>query len=196
MTVGLAIFLALHGLIHLIGFAKAFGFAALPQITRPVTPAFGLLWLAAALLFTASAAALLFWPRWWWAIGAAAVVVSIVAIVPSWADAKFGALADAIALMAVVAGFMAQGPFSLQAEYERDVDRELARVAESELLTEADLAGLPRPVQQYLRAAGVVGQPRVRNLRARMHGRIRSGPEARWMPSNTTSMTRHRDSST
>ena len=30
--------------------------------------------------------------------------------------------------------------------------------------------------------SGVIGQLRVRNFRARMHGRIRNGPEARWMP--------------
>jgi hypothetical protein len=41
---------------------------------------------------------------------------------------------------------------------------------------------LPLPVQRYLRATGVVGQPRVRNFHVRMHGRIRNGPDARWIP--------------
>ena len=49
-------------------------------------------------------------------------------------------------------------------------------------MTEVDLAPLPEPVQRYLRATGVVGQPRVRNYRLRFRGRIRSGPDARWMP--------------
>jgi hypothetical protein len=49
-------------------------------------------------------------------------------------------------------------------------------------VSEADLAHLPEVVQRYLRTAGVVGQPRVWNFRVRMHGRIRSGPTARWMP--------------
>jgi hypothetical protein len=44
-----------------------------------------------------------------------------------------------------------------------------------------DLAHLPAPVQRYLRQAGVVGQPRVRNFHARMHGRIRNGRDARWI---------------
>jgi hypothetical protein len=37
-------------------------------------------------------------------------------------------------------------------------------------------------VQRYLRATGVVGQPRVRNFRVRMHGRIRQGRDAPWIP--------------
>jgi len=49
-------------------------------------------------------------------------------------------------------------------------------------VSEDDLSALPAPVQRYLRATGVVGQPRVRNFRARMHGRIRSGPDDPWMP--------------
>jgi hypothetical protein len=33
-----------------------------------------------------------------------------------------------------------------------------------------------------LRFAGVIGQPHVHNFRVRMHGRIRNGPQDRWMP--------------
>ena len=37
-------------------------------------------------------------------------------------------------------------------------------------------------MQRYLRLTGVVGQPRVQNYRIRFRGRIRSAPDARWMP--------------
>ena len=70
---------------------------------------------------------------------------------------------------------------NLRAEYHRDVDQALARHLPAETLIEADIAHLPSPVQRYLRTSGVVGIPRVRNFRARMHGRIRSGPGARWI---------------
>ena len=83
MTVVFAVVLVVHGLIHLLGFAKAFGLAELPQLTQPVSPFLGVLWLKAAMLFLAAAGALFVWPRWWWAIGACAIVVSTVAIVPS-----------------------------------------------------------------------------------------------------------------
>jgi hypothetical protein len=182
VTVVFAIVLVVHGLIHLLGFAKAFGWAELPQLTVPISPFVGVLWLIGALLFLAAAGSLFVWPRWWWAIGACAIVVSMVAIVPSWTDAKFGALANLIALVGVVVGFLAQGPTSLRAAYERDVDHALVEVAPAEPIADAELAHLPAPVQRYLRTTGVVGQPRVHNFRARIRGRIRNGPEARWIP--------------
>jgi Family of unknown function (DUF6544) len=87
-----------------------------------------------------------------------------------------------IALIGVVFGFLTQGPFSLRAEYERDVESRLSATRSAQPVTEPDLAHLPAPVQRYLRTAGVVGQPRVHNFRARIRGRIRSGPDSRWMP--------------
>src|SRR5436190_13735576 len=76
----------------------------------------------------------------------------------------------------------AYGPRSLRAAYERDVDDALERSAPATaVVADADLAHLPPPVQRYLRVAGAVGRPRVRNFRVRMHGRIRNGPNAPWI---------------
>lgn len=182
VTAVFAIVLVVHGLIHVLGFAKAFGLADLPQLTQPISPVLGALWLLAAFLFLDTAAALFVWPRGWWAIGAFAIVISMLVIVPAWTDAKFGALANVVALIGVVFGFLALGPVSLRAAYDRDAARGLERGAPADPVSGADLAHLPAPVQRYLRRAGVVGQPRVRNFRVRMHGRIRGGRDARWMP--------------
>ena len=182
MTLVFATFLVLHGLIHALGFAKAFGFAALPQLTQPISPFLGVLWLIDGLLFLAAAGSLFLWPRWWWAIGACAIVVSMLIIVPSWTDAKAGAAANLVALVGVVFGFLAQGPASLQAAYQRDVDRALARVAPAAPVTDADLAHLPAPVQRYLRTRDVVGS-RASAIFARVctaaSGTV---PKARWIP--------------
>lgn len=182
MTALFVVILVVHGLLHLLGFAKAFGLAELPQLTRPIPPVAGTLWLTAALLFLAAAASLFLWPRWWWLMGAAAVVMSLSVILPSWTDAKFGVLGNLVVLVGVVFGFLAYGPTSLRGAYDRDVNRGLAHAVATETVTEADLASLPEPVQRYLRVTGAVGRPRVHNFRARMHGRIRSGREARWIP--------------
>ena len=175
-------FLVVHGLIHLLGFAKAFDLASLPQLTERISPVVGVAWLAASALFLAAAAALFGWPRWWWAIGAAAVTVSMFVIALSWTDANFGTLANVVVSIGLVYGFFTAGPASLRAAYEQDVSRALIPDGPVRLITEADLAPLPDPVRRYLRAVGVVGLPRVRNFRARMHGRIRSSREARWIP--------------
>ena len=184
MSVVFAILLVAHGLIHWLGFAKAFGFADLPQLTQPIPPFFGVLWLLAAVLFLATAASLFFWPRGWWAVGLCAVALSTFLVAGAWTDAKAGALANLVVMVGVAFGFLAQGPVSLRAAYERDLRLNLAHDESSEPLTEADLSNLPAPVQRYLRTAGVVGQPRVRNFFVRMRGRIRNGPEAPWISLN------------
>ena len=181
MITAFAVLLVVHGLIHVLGAAKAFSWAELPQLTQPISPAFGALWLLSALLFVTTAVFVFAWPRWWWIVGAIAVGLSIIAIVPSWSDGKFGAVANGIVLVGVAFGFLSQGPLSLRAEYDRDVSGLLTDVA-AQAITDKDLAHLPNPVQRYLRLAGVVGQPPVHNYRVRMHGRIRSGPQGRWMP--------------
>jgi len=185
LTLVFAAFLVVHGLIHVMGFAKAFGYADLPGLTVPVSPTMGLIWLGAACLFLASALAIYACPRVWWLLGVAAVAVSTVAIAPSWRDARAGAIANVVVLAGVVFGALAYGPTSLRASYDRDVVTTLAAVSGDGrvlVVTDADLAPLPAPVQRYLRASGAVGQPRVRSMVVRMHGRIRSAPDAPWMP--------------
>lgn len=74
------------------------------------------------------------------------------------------------------------GPGSFRATFDHDAAAALARPINAAVVTEADVAHLPDPVQRYLRATGVVGQPRVATYRLRFTGRIRSGPDSAWMP--------------
>jgi hypothetical protein len=55
--------MGIHGLIHLMGFAKGFGYADFPQLTQPISRAWGLAWLVAALLVTATTAMLALRPE-------------------------------------------------------------------------------------------------------------------------------------
>ncbi len=181
MTTAFALFLIVHGLLHLLGAAKAFGWAELPQVTQPIPVPVGVLWLVAALLYGAAAVLLFLSPRWWWTVGLLAVLVSTAVIASSWADAKPGLAVTGLAFIGVVFGFLSHGPASLRSQYDRDVARTM-RPGAPAVVSEDDLTGLPPLVQRYLRGAGVVGQPRVRNFLARMHGRIRDDRDGRWMP--------------
>jgi hypothetical protein len=120
------------------------------------------------------------WPRWWWAVGAGAILASQIVILTAWSDARYGTIVNGILLVGVVLGYLSQGPSSFRAEYEREVAARLTS-GTTPLLTQADLAAVPEPVQRYMRLSGAVGQPRVRNFRARIHGQFRGGPTARWM---------------
>jgi hypothetical protein len=183
VVIAFAVFLALHGLIHVAGFAKAFGYAELPAIRQPISHAMGIVWLAGGVLFMAAGISLLVWPRGWWALGAAAVVLSLAATIAAGADARLGLLANTVAVAGIAIGLMAHGPFSQRAAYEHDVASVVRHdTGTPPRISDADLAHLPALVQRYLRTVGVVGQPRVRNVHVTMHGRIRSAVDAPWMP--------------
>jgi hypothetical protein len=49
-----------------------------------------------------------------------------------------------------------------------------------EVITEADLAGLPEPVQRYLRLAGVLGREKIQTVRLKQRGLIRLSPDQPW----------------
>src|ERR1700704_5980272 len=112
--------IAVHGLIHLLGFAKGFGYADLPQLTQPISRAWGLVWLAAALLVTTSAALLGAGARSYWIPGALGLVVSQAVIFSVWGDAWAGTVANVLLLLIVAFGWLTEGPRSFHAQYLRD----------------------------------------------------------------------------
>lgn len=184
MRIAFSVLLAIHALIHGMGFIKAFDLATLAQLKLPLSRPMGVLWLAAGLLLMTAVALLLVAPRWFWLFGLVGLVASQTAIIVSWSDARFGTIPNVALLAAVFYGALAWGPFGLRAEYERLVREGMARLDRSVRppnITEADLAPLPSLVQRYLRFAGVVGTPKVQGFRARMTGRIRGSAAAPWM---------------
>ncbi|GAA1937423.1 DUF6544 family protein [Nocardioides marmoribigeumensis] len=176
--------LTVHGLIHLLGVVKGFGWAEVPALTQDVSPAAAVLWSAATVLVLATAATVaLGGPDWRWVLAGAAAVVSEVAIVSSWADAKAGTAANLVLVLVSAYGFASLGPGSQAAQFDRQAHVALSRTPHTAgVVTEADLARLPEPVATYVRRSGAVGRPRVTSLHADVHGRIRSGPDDAWMP--------------
>ena len=156
MSIAFVVLVAIHALIHLMGAAKAFAWAELPQLVEPISPPVGVLWLVAALLFGLTAISYVAWPRWWWAVGAVATALSMAVISQSWTDAKAGALANAIIAAGVVFGFLSQGPLSLRARYDGDVRRHLSSLPAPSPLTDADLVSLPAPIQRLTRFAAAI----------------------------------------
>src|SRR4028118_147908 len=108
----------IHAAIHLMGFAKAFGFGKMDQLTKDISKPMGLAWLLAAILCVATGALLLARKEGWWMMGLAAVIVSQVLIFTAWRDARFGTLANG---MILVAGVLAYGSWRFESRFQRDV---------------------------------------------------------------------------
>jgi hypothetical protein len=182
LSLAISIVLMIHGLIHFAGFAKAFGWADMDQLTKSISKPLGIAWLVAGLAVIASAAAFFTNIRRWWILGAFAAVVSQAVIVTSWTDARVGTAANVLLAVAAVHGYLTTGPRSLRAEYEQRAAAELGRPSVAGVISEDDLLRVPGPLADYVRQSGAVGQPRVYNFRARWKGKIRGAADAKWMP--------------
>ncbi|HMO31453.1 MAG TPA: hypothetical protein PKE07_00510 [Lacibacter sp.] len=180
LKIFIALLLLLHGLIHVLGFAKSFGLAELRELTQRVSRPVGLLWLLVALLFII--AAFLWWHQhdnWIW-VALPAIVLSQVLIFMVWKDARFGTIANMLLLVVALAELPV---LRFQQSFRNDVRANLQanNPLPTDLVTEADLAPLPPPVQRYLRLVGVVNKPRVKSMRIEMEGELRQKDQD-WFP--------------
>ncbi len=174
--------LIIHGLIHLIGFVKAFGLAQSSVIQAFIPRSVGLVWLATALLLIISGIVLAAGMNWWWLMAAIGVVFSQILIFSTWSDAKAGTIPNVILILPIVVAALSIAPWNYRAMYNRDVaDRISQQPASIKILTEADLALLPRAVQRYLEFTRVVNKPQVWNYRLRFEGEFRMRPNDKWM---------------
>lgn len=171
-----------HGLVHLIGAAKGFGWADVARLHEPIGTAMATAWLIAAVLVVVAACLLAARVRWWWVAGVLAVAVSQTVILTSWGDAKAGTFVNMVLLLGVGYGFAYQGPHSFHSEYRRHVRQVLAAPLDADPIEDEDLDRLPEVVARYVRQSGAVGQPRVQFFVAKVHGRISAGVDKPWMP--------------
>lgn len=91
-----------HGLIHIMGFMKAFHLAEMSQLTQPISKPAGILWLLSALLFLSLTIFILTNQAWWWLPALIAVIISQYLIYLSWQDAKFGTIPNLLIFIAVI----------------------------------------------------------------------------------------------
>lgn len=72
--------------------------------------------------------------------------------------------------------------------FRRKVKNEVAELfknskeIETEIVTEADIDGLPEPVQRYLRYTQIIGKEKIRTVRLKQKGGFRIKEDQKWMP--------------
>jgi hypothetical protein len=180
LTIGLL--LICHGLIHLAGFAKAFGWADLRQLREPISQPLGLLWLLSGLLLVMSASLLLMGREGWRLAGLIALLLSQLVIVTAWQDAKAGTAVNVLLLLAIAVSAVASSGVDLSARYRQDVVQQMSTKARPlSVVTEADLSTLPPLLQTYLRRVGAVGKPRVHSVRTHWNAEMKRTPTSPFM---------------
>lgn len=176
----LLIIILIHGLIHLLGFFKAFQFIEINQLTQSISKSAGLIWLLTAVLFIISFYLLVSNNASWWIIALVAVVLSQIMIFQSWTDAKIGSIANVIILLPVIIAFLNVLPSSFQNRYKTEVQKRLNTIPDS-VLTKEDIQQLPVPVKKYLYYTGAVGKPKIYNFRAVFKGMFKRTMKSGWM---------------
>lgn len=166
------IIMAIHGLIHSMGFLKAYDFATLDQLTKSISKPIGLLWLITTILFSITIFLFASNKELWWVVGLLAAILSQIVIILSWSDAKFGTIPNIIILLVII---LSVGMYFFEQSYKNDVayNLEYNNIIDETVLTEKDINHLPSSVQKYLHYFGAVGKPKSNNFYAVFKGQMR-----------------------
>lgn len=181
----LLVFLTLvHGAIHLMGFAKAFGHAEIRALTCEISRPAGALWLAAAAVFICAAAGAFFGWRYWWLVAVAGVLISQPLIFSCFAGAKFGTVPNVIILLAAVTAY---GEWSLgrAALLELEALAASCGIAAAEI-TSQNADKLPPSIRKWLERSKLIGRSSSNAFRLTQKGSLRTEPEGAWMPVTAT----------
>ncbi len=167
-----AFILLIHGLIHFMGFAKAYSYGNITQLTKDISKPNGTFWLLTTILFVAATVLFLLKKESWPYIAVVAAIVSQILIISVWNDAKFGTILNIIALFVAIASW---ATYHFEMGFKADVKRHIAQTnfLNDDLLTEVDIAPLPTPVQKYIRYTGAINKPKVKNIKVVFDGEMR-----------------------
>jgi hypothetical protein len=185
MKTALIILVFLHGLLHLLGFTKAFNLSRFSELSINISRFNGLLWLLAALFMISTSLLYLFNKGGWWIPGTLALMISQYLILLYWKDAKFGTIINVILLAALLISIAAT---LFKDQYHNDVQQQLEKHTSKPfaVITEQDIQLLPVAVRKYLHYCGVVGKPKVTHFKVELSGQIRKDASSPWMPVTST----------
>ncbi len=161
-----------HGLIHFMGFAKAYSYGNITQLTKYISKPAGSIWLITAILFFVAVMLFLLKKESWPYIAVVAAVISQILIITVWKDAKFGTIANVMVLLVAIAAFSSQ---YFESTFIKDIKSNLVKTSinKIDLITENDIQSLPLPVQKYLRYCNVLNKPKVKNMKVVFDGEMR-----------------------
>ena len=161
----------IHGLIHFMGFAKAFGYGNIAQLTKEITKPSGLLWLVSALLFITVVVLFLLKKDSWSIISIIAIALSQILIISVWKDAKFGSIANIIILLIAIPSF-ATNRFNNMANEEAKVLLAGTPNTDKVIITKEMQTNLPPVIQKWLTHSGVIGRQKINTVCLQQKGTL------------------------
>lgn len=102
------VLLIIHGIIHLLGFAKGSNIAELDQFNEFVSKPYGLAWLITCISFIASGLGLILDQIWWVYLAIIAIFISQSLIFRFWIDSRTGTVLNSALIIAILIYFNVQ----------------------------------------------------------------------------------------
>lgn len=174
-----SILLIAHGLIHWMGFLKAFRYAEISQLTQPISKPAGLFWLITSFLWLVAALLIILHKDFWWMVAAPALILSQWLILSSWQDAKYGTIANVLVL---IAGIFAFGQWSYNRLISIEIESFLPTKTQARIVTGDQLSTLPAVVQNWLKRSNVVGKEAANFVHLNQKGQMKTKPDGNWLP--------------
>ncbi|HTB34984.1 MAG TPA: DUF6544 family protein [bacterium] len=174
----LASLVLLHGLIHLLGPASAFGWGQAKALDGRISRPLGWLWMLNSLIFVGVAVLLGLNHSAWWVWALFALLLSQALVFSAWSLAKAGTWVNALLLLPVL---VAWG----QARWQNQLtDAVTALNAEPPAagLRYRPVGELPKAVRLWLRHCGALNQAPAQRVALRQQGRLRLAWDGGWMP--------------
>ncbi len=177
----LALLITIHGLIHLMGYAKAFGYGNIPQLSKQITKPVGSLWLLTTVLLIIVAVTYLTKKEYWWMVAIPAILFSQLLICMFWKDAKMGTVANLLILLPLL---IAAGSWQMKKNYNSEVKQMLSEtvVSGSSMITMEMLTPLPAVIQKWLQRSAVVNKENIRQVYLQQTGEMMTKQNGSWIP--------------
>lgn len=173
------IIISLHGLIHLIGFSKAFFPAKVKGFRKDISRPQGILWLLATLVFGLSLWLYLVVNSGWWIWGLIAILLSQLLIITNWKEAKWGTLFNILLLIFCLSGY---GSWQFDQKVAKETHSFLAQDQSKPIfVTDSLLQTLPPLVEKWLRECGVAHKPITTRAHIWQKGEMRIQPGGDWL---------------
>ncbi len=182
MRTALIILIGIHGIIHLLGFLKAFDLYEFNSISRPISTTSGIIWLLAFILFVTTAISILLKSDYSWVSGLLAVIISQALIFNNWSDARFGTLLNIIILFVAIVSYSTYS-FKNKVSRERTVMFENSTAISQKTVTEKNISDLPPIVQKWLRNSGIIDKIPISNVHLVQDLQLKMTPDQKdWSP--------------
>jgi hypothetical protein len=184
----LFLIIILHGLVHLIGFLKEFGYGFTSELngeklitmTNNAIKGSGTFWMITCVVFVYAGVLYLLKKDWYWIPAFVALVTSQTLIIIYWKEANLGTIVNVIILIAVI---LSAAKFEFNRQFKTVAHALKNEVVNQNIFVSEDkVKELPQSVQRWLQQSSIIGKTHSNIIHVFQKGNMRLKPTAAWIP--------------